>query len=47
MAGSPTTGSPGDIAALAVWLASDESTFESGSLITVDGGLTAQSPVRS
>ena len=40
-------GSPGDIAALAVWLASDESTFVSGSLFTVDGGLTAQSPVRS
>jgi 2-keto-3-deoxy-L-fuconate dehydrogenase len=38
-------GSPGDVAALAVWLASDESTFVSGSLFTVDGGLTAQSPI--
>ena len=38
-------GLPGDVAALAVWLASDESTFVSGSLFTVDGGLTAQSPI--
>ena len=40
-------GSPGDVAALAVWLASDESAFVSGSLFTVDGGLTAQSPIGS
>ena len=38
-------GSPDDVAALAVWLASDESAFVSGSLFTVDGGLTAQSPI--
>ena len=40
-------GSPDDVAALAVWLASDESAFVSGSLFTVDGGLTAQSPIGS
>ncbi|RZV43745.1 MAG: SDR family oxidoreductase, partial [Acidimicrobiales bacterium] len=38
-------GLPEDIANLAVWLASDESTFASGSVFTVDGGLTAQSPI--
>ena len=38
-------GSPEDVANLAVWLASDESTFVSGSLFTIDGGLTAQSPI--
>jgi NAD(P)-dependent dehydrogenase (short-subunit alcohol dehydrogenase family) len=38
-------GVPEDIANLAVWLASDESTFASGSVFTVDGGLTAQSPI--
>ncbi len=38
-------GLPSDIASLAVWLASDESTFASGSVFTVDGGLTAQSPI--
>ncbi len=38
-------GSPDDVAALAAWLASDESAFVSGSLFTVDGGLTAQSPI--
>lgn len=38
-------GLPGDVAALATWLASDESTFASGGLFTLDGGLTAQSPI--
>jgi NAD(P)-dependent dehydrogenase (short-subunit alcohol dehydrogenase family) len=38
-------GLPDDVAALAVWLASDESAFVSGSLFTIDGGLTAQSPI--
>ena len=38
-------GLPEDIANLAVWLASDESTFASGSVFTIDGGLTAQSPI--
>ncbi len=38
-------GAPEDVANLAVWLASDESTFASGSVFTIDGGLTAQSPI--
>ncbi|MEM7178565.1 MAG: SDR family oxidoreductase [Pseudomonadota bacterium] len=38
-------GQPGDIAAMALWLASDESGFASGQLFTVDGGLTAASPL--
>ena len=38
-------GLPTDVANLAVWLASDESQFASGSVFTIDGGLTAQSPV--
>ena len=38
-------GSPEDVANLAAWLASDEATFVSGSLFTIDGGLTAQSPI--
>ena len=38
-------GLPADVAALAVWLASEESAFVSGSLFTIDGGLTAQSPI--
>ena len=37
--------SPEDVANLAAWLASDEATFVSGSLFTIDGGLTAQSPI--
>lgn len=39
-------GQPEDIAAMAVWLASDEAMFASGQLFTVDGGLTAASPMR-
>jgi 2-keto-3-deoxy-L-fuconate dehydrogenase len=38
-------GLPDDVANLAVWLASDESGFASGSVFTIDGGLTAQSPI--
>ncbi len=39
-------GRPEDIAAMAVWLASDEAAFATGQLFTVDGGLTAASPLR-
>ncbi len=38
-------GQPADIASLAVWLASDEAGFASGQLFTVDGGMTAASPL--
>ncbi len=38
-------GEPADIASLAVWLASDESAFATGQCFTVDGGLTAASPL--
>ncbi len=38
-------GRPDDIARMAVWLASDESTFVSGQCFAVDGGLTAASPL--
>uniref|UniRef100_UPI003B5249CF SDR family NAD(P)-dependent oxidoreductase n=1 Tax=Roseovarius indicus TaxID=540747 RepID=UPI003B5249CF len=38
-------GEPGDIAAMAVWLASDEAGFASGQLFTIDGGMTAASPL--
>lgn len=38
-------GKPEDIASMAVWLASDESSFATGQLFTVDGGLTAASPI--
>lgn len=39
-------GKPEDIASMAVWLASDESAFATGQLFTVDGGMTAASPIR-
>ena len=39
-------GEPADIAAAALWLASDEATFITGQCITVDGGLTAASPLQ-
>ena len=38
-------GQPSDIANLAVWLASDASSFATGQCYTVDGGLTAASPL--
>ena len=38
-------GRPEDVAALVLWLAGDEASFVSGSLFTIDGGLTAQSPI--
>lgn len=38
-------GAPEDIASLAVWLAGGESVFASGSIFTVDGGLTAQNSI--
>ncbi|MEO2174012.1 MAG: SDR family oxidoreductase [bacterium] len=38
-------GQPEEIANVAVWLASDESSFVSGESIVVDGGLRAQSPL--
>ena len=39
-------GQPEDIAAAAVWLGSDQSTFTTGQSITVDGGLVAASPLQ-
>ncbi len=38
-------GQPDEIANVATWLASDESSFISGEAIVVDGGLRAQSPL--
>lgn len=38
-------GLPDDIASMAIWLASDASSFATGQLFTVDGGLTAASPL--
>ncbi len=38
-------GKPEDIAAMALWLASDEASFATGQLFTVDGGMTAASPL--
>ena len=40
-------GRPEDIAAMAVWLASDESAFATGQIYVVDGGLTAASPINT
>jgi meso-butanediol dehydrogenase/(S,S)-butanediol dehydrogenase/diacetyl reductase len=38
------SGRPSDIAALATWLASDESSFVTGQMFVADGGLTARAP---
>ena len=38
-------GQPSDIAAMAAWLASDQSGFTTGQCFVVDGGLTAASPL--
>jgi len=38
-------GKPKDIAAMAVWLASSDASFATGQLFTVDGGMTASSPL--
>ncbi len=38
-------GKPEDIAAMAVWLASKEAGFATGQLFTIDGGMTASSPL--
>jgi meso-butanediol dehydrogenase/(S,S)-butanediol dehydrogenase/diacetyl reductase len=39
-------GGPADVAATVSWLASDDAAFITGQLFTVDGGLTAASPLR-
>lgn len=41
------TGSTADVADVAVWLASDESRFVTGQVITVDGGRTVRPPLPS
>ena len=38
-------GKPEDIASITVWLASDEAAFATGQVFTLDGGLTAASPL--
>ena len=38
-------GKPSDIAAMAVWLASDAASFATGQCYTLDGGMTAASPL--
>lgn len=39
-------GRPEDVANIAVWLASDEASFATGQFFTVDGGMTAASPLQ-
>ena len=39
-------GQPEDIANIVAWLASDQSTYVTGESFTVDGGLTAASPLQ-
>jgi NAD(P)-dependent dehydrogenase (short-subunit alcohol dehydrogenase family) len=41
----PRIGEPADIAAAAIYLASDESKYVTGTLLTVDGGATSHQPV--
>ncbi|MEM7535567.1 MAG: SDR family oxidoreductase [Chloroflexota bacterium] len=38
-------GTPDDVATLAVWLASDDASFATGQCYTLDGGMTAASPL--
>lgn len=38
-------GQPEDVAAMAVWLASEDARFATGQLFTIDGGMTAASPI--
>jgi len=40
-------GQPQDIANMALWLASDEAAFATGQLFTIDGGMTAASPINT
>lgn len=40
-------GTAQDVANLVVWLASDQASFVSGTVFTIDGGLTAQNPIPS
>jgi NAD(P)-dependent dehydrogenase (short-subunit alcohol dehydrogenase family) len=39
-------GTPADIANIVAWLASDQAAWATGQCFTVDGGLTAASPLR-
>ena len=39
-------GKPADIANVVAWLASDDAAWATGQCFTVDGGLTAASPLR-
>jgi NAD(P)-dependent dehydrogenase (short-subunit alcohol dehydrogenase family) len=39
-------GTPADVANIVAWLASDQATWATGQCFTVDGGLTAASPLR-
>jgi NAD(P)-dependent dehydrogenase (short-subunit alcohol dehydrogenase family) len=41
---TPRLGAPEDIAAAAVFLASDDSLFLTGEVITIDGGLSIHMP---
>lgn len=39
-------GTPADVAAMVAWLVSDDASFVTGQCLTIDGGLTAASPLR-